>query len=100
MFPQELDRRVEERTADLEFFVRCAAHDLRAPLRAINGYAQILRQYHSNHLGTEGRHIGAEACPGKGAAFHFTIASADGTHARGQERHNDHAPSLCTDFQS
>ncbi|MGS5085249.1 sensor histidine kinase [Hydrogenophaga sp. A37] len=46
-----LERRVQERTAelsaanrDLDSFAFTVSHDLRAPLRAMNGYAQVLQQ--------------------------------------------------------
>lgn len=38
----ELEKRVKERTEDLEAFSYSVSHDLRTPLRAINGYAQML----------------------------------------------------------
>jgi len=38
----DLDRRVRERTAELEAFAYTVAHDLRAPLRAMQGFSDLV----------------------------------------------------------
>ncbi|MFN8624157.1 MAG: ATP-binding protein [Chloroflexota bacterium] len=60
---EELEVRVAERTAELqhayrelESFSYSVSHDLRAPLRAITGFAQILERRNRDQLDESGRH--------------------------------------------
>jgi len=60
----QLEEHVAERTAELtatiaelEAFSYSISHDLRAPLRAINGYASIVREDYSAAIDDEGRRL-------------------------------------------
>ncbi len=53
----ELELRVKERTEEMESFSYSVSHDLRAPLRAVNGYAKILEEDYNNILDKEGQRL-------------------------------------------
>jgi len=60
----ELEERVRNRTAELEAanreleaFSYSVSHDLRAPLRAVDGYTQLLLEEYHSRLDEEGRRI-------------------------------------------
>jgi PAS domain S-box-containing protein len=61
---KEADERLRERSQQLEVanealgsFTYSVSHDLRAPLRAINGYAHILAEEHGDALDDESRRV-------------------------------------------
>ncbi|MGZ5568557.1 MAG: sensor histidine kinase, partial [Limisphaerales bacterium] len=52
-----LEDRVKERTKELEAFSYTVSHDLQAPLRAIRGFAEVLKEDFSAELAGDGNEI-------------------------------------------
>jgi len=66
---QELEQRVQQRTAQLEAankemesFSYSVSHDLRAPLRALRGFTEVLLEVHAAQLDSRGQDFLRRAC--------------------------------------
>ena len=66
---QELEQRVQQRTAQLEAtnkemesFSYSVSHDLRAPLRALRGFTEVLLEAHASQLDSRGQDFLRRAC--------------------------------------
>jgi light-regulated signal transduction histidine kinase (bacteriophytochrome) len=67
----ELEHRVHERTAqlealnqELEAFAYSVSHDLRAPLRAVRGFSEVLLERYAKQLDADGQEYLHRACEG------------------------------------
>jgi signal transduction histidine kinase len=52
---QTANQELSELNQELETFTSIVSHDLKAPLRVIDGYSQLLFRFHASHLDEDGR---------------------------------------------
>jgi signal transduction histidine kinase len=53
---------LQDANSELEAFSDSVSHDLRGPLRAIDGFSRILKEEHGKQLGDEGRRLVSVVC--------------------------------------
>src|SRR5260370_24639498 len=53
---RQLSQELKLRNEELESFFPAMSHDVRAPLRAIKGFARLLQEEEAERLGVQGRH--------------------------------------------
>ncbi|MBI2279170.1 MAG: response regulator [Bacteroidetes bacterium] len=53
----ELNEELKNANKELDAFTYSVSHDLRAPLRAVNGYAEMLNEDYGTHLDDEGKRL-------------------------------------------
>lgn len=56
-YSEELEMRVAERTEELEAFTYSVSHDLRTPLRAVDGFSKMLMERYGDALDGEGQRL-------------------------------------------
>jgi signal transduction histidine kinase len=56
-YSRQLENRVQERTEELESFTYSVSHDLRTPLRAVDGFSRMLMRRYADDLDAEGQRL-------------------------------------------